>query len=122
MSGGGQFTVCTQIVDPENSSNPTTLNGSTPGEKEKILTIRFTDTGTGIKKEHLEQIFDPFFTTKPEDKGTGLGLSVCHSIIEKHGGILEAMSDGNNGTTFVIELPLNQKPEKEISKALLNQP
>ena len=85
------------------------------------MTIRFTDTGTGIKKEYLEQIFDPFFTTKPEDKGTGLGLSVCHSIIEKHGGILEAESVGNSGTTFVIKLPLNQKLEKEVSKALHNQ-
>ena len=122
MSGGGQLTVCTRIIDYADSSNLTTKNGSTPGEKEKILTIRFIDTGTGIKKEHLEQIFDPFFTTKPEDKGTGLGLSVCHSIIEKHGGILEAESDGNSGTTFVIELPLNQKPEKEASRDLLNQP
>jgi len=121
MSGGGQLTVCTRIIDPVDSSNLTTKNGSTPGEKEKTLTIRFTDTGTGIKKEHLEQIFDPFFTTKPEDKGTGLGLSVCHSIIEKHGGILEAESDGNSGTTFVIELPLNQKLEKEVSKTLHNQ-
>ena len=122
MSGGGQLTVCTRIIDSADSSNLTTKNGSTPGEKEKILTIHFIDTGTGIKKEHLEQIFDPFFTTKPEDKGTGLGLSVCHSIIEKHGGILEAESNGNSGTTFVIELPLNQKPEKEASRDLLNQP
>ena len=121
MSGGGQLTVCTRIIDPVDSSNLTTKNESTLGEKEKTLTIRFTDTGTGIKKEHLEQIFDPFFTTKPEDKGTGLGLSVCHSIIEKHGGILEAESDGNSGTTFVVELPLNQKLEKEVSKALHNK-
>lgn len=122
MSGGGKLTVSTRVLNPADSSSLTTKNGSTVGGKEKTLTIRFTDTGTGIKKEHLEQIFDPFFTTKPEDKGTGLGLSVCHSIIEKHDGLLEAESDGNSGTTFVIELPLKQRQEKEASKTFLNQP
>ena len=89
--------------------------GRPPEESKKVLKISFTDTGTGIKKEHLEQIYDPFFTTKPEDKGTGLGLSVCYSIIEKHGGILEAESNGKDGTTFVIELPLNQNSVNEVS-------
>jgi two-component system NtrC family sensor kinase len=113
MPNGGKLTVRTQIEDPMNSLNLAIRNGSTSAEKEKTLKISFIDTGSGIKKEHLEQIFDPFFTTKPEDKGTGLGLSVCYSIIEKHGGILEAKSDGKNGTTFFIELPLSQMQENE---------
>jgi len=117
MPSGGKLTVRTQTVEPVNSSH---LTVSTPGEREKTLKISFIDTGSGIKKEHLEQIFDPFFTTKPEDKGTGLGLSVCYSIIEKHGGILEAESNGTNGTTFIIELPLNQKQEKEDFSPQLN--
>jgi len=108
MLGGGKLTVRTQVCDPIRSSS------APPPEKEKTLKISFTDTGMGIKKEHLEKIFDPFFTTKPEDKGTGLGLSVCYSIIEKHGGILEAISDGKNGAVFAIELPLNQKEENEF--------
>ncbi len=122
MSGGGQLTVHTQVVDPVNSSSFATETGSLPEESKKVLKISFTDTGTGIKKEHLEQIFDPFFTTKPEDKGTGLGLSVCYSIIEKHGGILEAESDGKNGTAFVIELPINQNSANEESMPPPNEP
>jgi signal transduction histidine kinase len=50
------------------------------------LEIRFSDTGCGIKKEHLKKIFDPFFTTKEVGKGTGLGLSVSYGIIERHNG------------------------------------
>ena len=106
MQGGGTFTVRTRMGDSTSSSL-----SEFGEEKDRTLEISFSDTGTGIKKEHLEKIFDPFFTTKPEDKGTGLGLSVCHSIIEKHGGILEAKSDGVNGATFIIELPLHQKQE-----------
>jgi signal transduction histidine kinase len=122
MQNGGTLTVRTQIEDPMNSLNLANGNGSTPAKKARTLKISFIDTGSGIKREHLEQIFDPFFTTKPEDKGTGLGLSVCYSIIEKHGGTLEAKSDGKNGTTFVIELPLNQTQESEVSPAHPNQP
>ena len=114
MQGGGKLTVRTQICNSTNPSSPAYGNGSTSQESDIALKISFIDTGMGIKKEHLEKVFDPFFTTKPEDKGTGLGLSVCYSIIEKHGGTLEAKSDGKNGATFVIELPLNQKQENEL--------
>jgi signal transduction histidine kinase len=104
MSGGGTLTVRTQVMKGNASSIP---------EKNGFLRISFMDTGPGIDKENLGKIFDPFFTTKPEDKGTGLGLSVCYSIVEKHGGFLEAESDGQNGTTFLIDLPLNQNRDSE---------
>lgn len=113
MSGGGKLTVRTQVLKGKNSSQVEPESSSSNPEKDRFLRICFTDTGPGIKPEHLGKIFDPFFTTKPEDKGTGLGLSVCYSIIEKHGGVLEAESDGKNGTTFLIDLPLNQNQNNE---------
>jgi signal transduction histidine kinase len=55
------------------------------------------------------RIFDPFFTTKPLGKGTGLGLSISYQIIvEKHGGKLKCLSAPNQGTEFVIEIPIRQ--------------
>ena len=43
--------------------------------------IAITDTGHGIKEQHLPHIFDPFFTTKGVGKGTGLGLSISYAIV-----------------------------------------
>lgn len=74
-------------------------------EKEEYACLKITDTGTGISEENMGKIFDPFFTTK-SDKGTGLGLSVSYGIIERHGGKIEVQSKMNEGTTFVIKLPL----------------
>jgi len=54
-------------------------------EKEQIL-VSFSDTGTGLPPQIVEQIFDPFFTTKPH--GNGMGLRISRSIIESHGGQL----------------------------------
>ena len=68
------------------------------------MRLKFSDTGTGIRKEDMEKIFEPFFTTKPEEKRTGLGLSVSYSIIEKHGGRLEVESEFGVGTAVIIDL------------------
>ncbi|HIJ96435.1 MAG TPA: sensor histidine kinase [Desulfuromonadales bacterium] len=71
--------------------------------------IRFRDTGSGISNDTRERIFEPFFTTKPD--GTGLGLSVTKKIIEAHGGSLIVESEMGRGTTVVVCLPLQEKPE-----------
>lgn len=72
--------------------------------------ISFEDTGKGIPDDVLPKIFDPFFTTKPVGEGTGLGLSIVHKIIQGHGGAIRVKSQVGKGTTFVVELPLSQKP------------
>ncbi len=96
--------------------------------------VKVTDTGHGIKKEHLDRIFepffstkpvgkgtglglsklfDPFFTTMPVGKGTGLGLSVSYAIVQQHGGSLEVDRVEGAGTTFTIVLPSIQEKQSE---------
>jgi signal transduction histidine kinase len=70
--------------------------------------IRIRDNGSGIPPEVKAKIFDPFFTTKSVGKGTGLGLSICYQIIEKHQGKIEVISQLEQGTEFVIVLPIQQ--------------
>ncbi len=69
--------------------------------------IRVCDTGTGIPEEIRERVFDPFFTTKEVGKGSGQGLSIAHMIItEKHHGRIFFETEMGVGTTFIIQLPL----------------
>lgn len=65
-----------------------------------LVTVSFTDTGSGISPEQLERIGQPFFSTK--EKGTGLGLAVSFSIIENHKGKVSVKSELGKGTTFTI--------------------
>ncbi len=69
---------------------------------DRLVRIRISDTGVGIKKEDLERIFDPFFTTKSPDKGTGLGLSISLRIVESMGGEIRVESDIGKGSTFEL--------------------
>jgi signal transduction histidine kinase len=71
--------------------------------KRKKISIRVSDTGTGIEPDRLARVFDPFFTSK--DKGMGIGLYLARKIIEAHGGTIEAESQPGRGTTFTIQLP-----------------
>ncbi len=66
-----------------------------------LVTVR--DTGSGIAPEILPRLFDPFFTTRAT--GFGLGLFSCKSIVEEHGGELEAESMPERGACFTIRLP-----------------
>jgi len=74
-------------------------------EGDRLVKIRISDTGIGIKNEDLESIFDPFFTTKAPDKGTGLGLSISLKIVESLGGEIRVESEEGKGTTFEVYFP-----------------
>jgi PAS domain S-box-containing protein len=72
---------------------------------DETVVVEVSDTGHGIRREHLRRIYDPFFTTKGIGKGTGLGLSVSYGIVQEHGGAIFVESDPGHGTTFQVALP-----------------
>ena len=86
------------------------------GIHDKGVLVEIADTGKGIPAENLSRIFDPFFTTKPIGQGTGLGLSVSYSIVQKHHGRIEAISEVGKGTTFRVWLPLKQPADAAKSE------
>jgi signal transduction histidine kinase len=90
MPGGGTLSVATSNGD--------------------MISVRVSDTGTGIAPEHIQRIYDPFFTTKTtpregQNRGTGLGLSVTYGIIQEHAGKIRVESHPGSGTTFALDFP-----------------
>lgn len=71
------------------------------------IEISISDNGNGIPDKIKDKIFQPFFTTKPTGMGTGLGLSLSYDIIKIHGGEIAVKSKPNQGTTFIITLPVD---------------
>jgi two-component system cell cycle sensor histidine kinase/response regulator CckA len=81
-----------------------------PGDWVKI-TVQ--DTGCGMPSDIIPHIFEPFFTTKPVGQGTGLGLAQVYGIVKQHGGHIDVSSTVDEGTEFIIYLPLLPDPVYE---------
>ncbi|MBP2240776.1 signal transduction histidine kinase [Cytobacillus eiseniae] len=80
-------------------------------EEGESVFITFEDTGIGLNKTEVERIFDRFYRADIARtrtvEGTGLGLSIVETIIRLHGGHIHVRSKENEGTTFIVELPIS---------------
>lgn len=82
---------------------------SPDGPQQAVIAIR--DNGPGIPKTMLAHIFDMFSqvdqTLERSHGGLGIGLTLVRTLVELHGGSIEAKSDGpGKGSTFVTTLPI----------------
>jgi signal transduction histidine kinase len=78
----------------------------TDREPDRFAVLSVTDHGRGIPDEVRERMFEPFYTTKAPGEGTGLGLSVVADVVREHGGFVEVVSKPEEGSRFLIHLPL----------------
>jgi signal transduction histidine kinase len=71
--------------------------------------LSISDTGLGIALEEQDLVFERFYRAHGHTDGTGLGLSIVKTIVEKHGGRVELVSEVNKGTTITVVLPRHPK-------------
>ena len=78
--------------------------------------ITVSDTGIGMAEEELTKIFQRFYridkTRDRQTGGTGLGLAITHSTVLMHDGSIRVTSKENEGTTFVVRIPLVHNSNK----------
>ncbi|WP_066054386.1 sensor histidine kinase [Robertmurraya korlensis] len=78
--------------------------------KTSQLILEYRDNGKGMLPEVKKKIFDPFFTTNRANGGTGLGMHIVYNLVTQTlGGTITCESMHNEGTTFMINLPLGEK-------------
>lgn len=76
-----------------------------------VLVLRVRDTGMGLAPDMLSRIFEPFVQSgrvlHRSQGGLGIGLTLVRSLVEMHGGTVQAHSDGlGKGSEFVVRLPI----------------
>jgi light-regulated signal transduction histidine kinase (bacteriophytochrome) len=94
-------------------------NGSDGNEvKNKYCRIYVEDNGIGFDQKYSEQIFGMFkrLHLHTEFEGTGIGLALCKKIVEEHNGFITARSKVNEGSVFIISLPV-QQPTQQLRHA-----
>lgn len=79
------------------------------------LELSVNDNGVGIAEDSMKSVFNKFYQADNQDirkpAGSGLGLSVCKQIVELHQGSIFASSSLNNGSAFVVRLPITKYEE-----------
>jgi len=77
---------------------------STAGNVDGEVRLTVRDHGSGIPTEVHDRLFDQFFTTK--EQGLGMGLAIVRSIVEAHGGQIDAENVADGGARFYFTLPV----------------
>jgi len=78
--------------------------------KNGLVCIDISDTGEGIRPQHLPHVFDRFYRADSARSSRGghmgLGLAIVHAIVELHGGSIDISSELSRGTRVSVALPV----------------
>lgn len=87
-------------------------SGSGDAAKPTHCQICVEDNGIGFDIQYLDRIFQAFHRLhgRNDYEGTGMGLAICRKIAERHNGSISARSTLGQGSTFIVMLPLQQRP------------
>lgn len=108
------------IVQITSESSDAQLNGiATPqNANSKYCRILIQDNGIGFDQKYAEEIFGMFkrLHHNSEFQGTGIGLALCKKIVEQHKGFISARSKINEGSTFIISLPIHHETDPVLKE------
>ncbi len=110
MPAGGKLIINTDNVFLSELACKSANLSLEPGE---YIRMSIEDTGTGMSDEVKRKVFKPFFTTKEKEKGTGLGLASVYGIVRQSNGDIAVNSKEDEGSEFIIYLPLVRSEKKE---------
>lgn len=101
-AAGGRLQVSAEIVQMQDRS---------------MLQLRWDDTAPGVASQHLPRLFDRLYrvdASRVRDGdglgGSGLGLAICRTIVQAHGGSIEAAASPLGGLRITLWLPLLENP------------
>ena len=106
MPGGGRLTIETASIELDEAAT-----AGQPGlHAGGYVSVRVSDTGSGIPPGVIGRVFEPFFTTKETGAGTGLGLATVYGIVTRADGAVRVESEPGQGTTVTVLLPITGQP------------
>lgn len=110
MQGRGSLIFELGMADPYLLEN---AYGRFAGATSQCAGIIVSDTGCGIRPEHLDRVFEPFFTTKQAGRGSGLGLAMVFGFVRQSHGLIDVASSWGHGARFSLFFPTVSQPQEQ---------
>jgi two-component system, OmpR family, sensor histidine kinase BaeS len=110
-AAGGRVKIVLQDTPEIAESAVSPLGQKDMADRSGMVLIKVSDSGTGIKAEHLPYIFERFFRADPAREreqgvtGSGIGLALVRELVRSAGGLIQVASKPGEGTTFYLFLP-----------------
>ncbi len=117
MPGGGRLAISTTATEVD-AVGAASWAGLSPG---LYVSLKVSDTGTGMSEEVADRAFEPFFTTKDKDERSGLGLAAVYGIITQAKGFVQIFSEPGIGTTVAVLLPATSQAAPQAQPPLPQQ-
>ncbi|MCK4814528.1 response regulator, partial [bacterium] len=87
----------------------------------EYIVITVSDTGLGIEEKYFKHLFEPFYTKKAMGiSGSGLGLAIVYGVIKDHNGYIDVQSKLNQGTDFIVYLPVVETTSTEDREVVVD--
>lgn len=106
-------------------NNETNIEFTNPTKVSKFVYIQVKDTGKGMDESKVENIFERFFSEKNKEKkdarGMGIGLAFVKDIVELHQGEIKVISKYNEGTNFIVRLPIEKKAYVNVPEITIKE-
>ncbi len=116
MPGGGELTLKTEHKNIEQL-----IGGFDNIETGEYAIITVSDTGLGIDEKDLKHMFEPFYSKKEMGRsGSGLGLAIVYGVLKDHNGYIDVISKLNEGSNFIIYLPIVNVDEELEEKPVID--
>ncbi|WP_406683221.1 response regulator [Seonamhaeicola sp. MEBiC1930] len=118
-NSGGEINVSINKV--ENSKGNSKYFFLKNSKNYDYVEIVVQDTGVGLDKEQLNHIFSRFYNVNNNKTGTGIGLNFTKALVEVHKGEIEVESEYNEGSKFVVKLPLELENNTESKEGIKDE-
>ncbi|WP_068825754.1 hybrid sensor histidine kinase/response regulator transcription factor [Wenyingzhuangia fucanilytica] len=97
---------------PEHGTVVVEISDGKEIDNTSVVIIKVIDSGEGISENRLQNIFERFYIEEDKHKnnpqGAGIGLAFTKSLVELHRGTIQAISNENEGTQFIVKLPMDK--------------
>jgi PAS domain S-box-containing protein len=105
MPDGGTVEISTSVTASELNTPVASASGVTVAGKDRLVQLRISDSGRGLRPGAKERVFDPYYQSRPGNRNPGFSLALVYQFVAVSGGHIDVESAPGEGTAYLLSFP-----------------